>query len=124
MKVKNVKITVKPHKVVMREFAIALGKAMRGEEVEPHFEVSFTDLDTLRKVLTDKRMELMHAIKQHSPDSIYELAKIVKRDLKSVNDDLQILERSGLISLDSTKEGRQRVKPKLEFEKLNVEIAY
>jgi len=123
MKIKNVKITVKETKAVLKEFADFYEKAKRGEHVEPHHEVSFENLDTLKRTLTDKRLELIHVIKKHDPDSIYQLAKMVNRDLKSVNTDLQILESSGLISLDSVKEGRHKVKPRVEFDKLNVEIA-
>lgn len=123
MKIRDVTIAIKPHEQVMKEFAIALGKARRGEAVEPHREVSFENLDTLRKFLTGKRLGLLHAIKQHQPESIYALAKILHRDLKNVNDDLKILEDLGLVSLQHQHEGREKVKPQLLSEKVQVEIA-
>ncbi len=122
MKVKNVTITIKEHGKVLAEFAEALQKARKGQTIEPHQEVSFENIETLRKFLTDKRLELLQAIKQEQPDSIYELAQLVHRDLKSVNTDLTILEELGIISLQKTHDARERVKPILEFEKINVEI--
>ncbi len=123
MKIKNIKITIKDKKSVMKEFAEALAKAHRGEKIEYHEEVSFDTIDTLRQALTEKRIELLHVIKQHLPQSIYELAKLVKRDLKSVTTDIHVLEDLGLISLETLVEERKKVKPVVEFDKLNIEIA-
>jgi predicted transcriptional regulator len=123
MKVKNIKLTIKDRKTVLKEFAEILAKARRGEKIERHEEISFENIDTLRKVLTEKRMELLHAIKQYAPESVYELAKILKRDLKSVNIDIQVLENLGLINLETKREERKKVRPIVGFNKLNVEIA-
>lgn len=123
MKVKNIKLSIKDRKEVMKEFVQELAKARRGEKITPRHELSFQNIDTLRKVLTEKRLELLHAIKQHDPDSIYELAKIVKRDLKSVNTDIDVLADLGLVLLEIGEEQRKKTKPRVEFDKLNVEIA-
>ncbi len=123
MKIKNIKITIKDHGKVMAEFAEALGKARRGEYIEPHQEVSFENIDSWRKFFTDKRLELLHVIKQKEPDSIYELAQLVNRDFKSVSADLTILHDLGLLSLEKTHDERERVKPIIEFEKISMEIA-
>ena len=122
MKVKNIKLAIKDRQEAMKEFVHALTKARKGKSVLPHHELSFQNIDTLRKVLTEKRMELLHLIKQHSPESIYELAKIVNRDLKSVNTDIDVLVDLGLVSLEKLKEERKKTKPYVEFDKLNVEI--
>src|SRR3990167_5559625 len=123
MKVKNIKLTIKEGKNVLNEFTKALTNARKGEAVTPHEEVSFQNIDTLRKVLTEKRMELLHAIKRHAPGSIYELAKIVDRDLKSVNTDITVLVNLGLVSLEKSKDERKKSKPSVDFDRLSVEIA-
>ena len=123
MKAKNIKITVKNRERAFREFAETLHQARKGEVVTPHYEVSFENIDTLRKVLTEKRLELWHVIKEKNPASLYELAQLVVRDLKSVNSDIQILEELGLISLKEVHEARKKVKPHLEFDRIQVEIA-
>ena len=123
MKVKNIKLTIKERKNVLNEFAKVLAKARKGQTPVPQEEVSFQNTYTLRKVLTEKRMELLHIIKQHAPESIYELAKIVDRDLKSVNTDINVLADLGLVSLERHHEERKKTKPRVEFDRLNVEIA-
>ena len=95
----------------MREAAIALGKAMRGEKMEPHYELSFEDINTLRNFLTRNRLDLLGIIKDKKPGSIYELSKITKRDIKSIVTDLKALEIRGLVRLKKQKTGRKNVIP-------------
>jgi len=121
MKVRNIKISVKKLEEGLREFAETWEKIERGEKVEPREELSFASMDTLRKFLTKKRMELLHIIKNQAPESIYELAKLVKRDLKSVNTDIKVLVDLELVSLERLKE-RRKMKPTASFDKLNIEI--
>lgn len=123
MKAKNIRITIRDMKDVLQEFAVELSKARKGERIVPRNELSFQNIDTLRKVLTEKRIELLHVIRKYSPDSIYELAKIVNRDLKSVNVDIDVLVSLGLVSIKKIKEERMKTRPRVEFDKLNVEIA-
>jgi len=122
MRVKNVKITIKDRATIFREFGEAWEKAERTGKITPHHEVSFLTPTEYRKFFTEKRIELLRAIKKHEPDSIYALAKIVKRDLKSVNTDLKVLVELGLVSLEKHHDERKKTRPKVEFDKLNVEI--
>jgi len=56
-------------------------------------------LQTPRNLLTRNRLALLRAIRNKRPGSIYELAKIVERDLKNVQDDLRLLEEYGLVKV-------------------------
>lgn len=123
MNIKNIKITVKDRKQVFKEFAETWERVKKGERLPFHQEVSFQNIDTLRKVLTDKRIELLHVIKEKHPESIYEAAKLVNRDLKSVHTDIQVLAELGLISLEEQHDERKRVRPMVDFDRINVEIA-
>ncbi|MBS3147969.1 hypothetical protein J4219_03740 [Candidatus Woesearchaeota archaeon] len=120
---KHIKLAIKERKTVLDEFAKILAKVRKGESSFNESELSFQNIDTLRKVLTEKRMELLHAIKRQSPGSIYELAKIVDRDLKSVNTDITVLVNLGLVSLEKSKDERKKSKPSVDFDRLSVEIA-
>ena len=122
MKVKNVKITIKSRQEVLHEFAEAYSKARKGGAIESRNELSFNSMETLRSILTEKRIELLRIIKQKKPNSMYELAQVAKRDLKSVNTDIKILSNLGLVTLEEINENRKRVKPIVDFDKLNVEI--
>ena len=122
MKVRRIKITIRDLKDVLHEFAETYEKLRKGERVAPRRELSFANIETLRKFLTEKRIELLHVIRKHAPNSIYALAQLVKRDLKSVNTDIDVLKSLDLVSLEKLKEARRRTKPRVEFDKLNVEI--
>ncbi len=62
-------------------------------------EVYFTSLEAVRALLTDKRMELLHLIRKHSPRSINQLAAIAGRDFKNVHTDIMLLKDYGLVQL-------------------------
>ncbi|MBI2176689.1 hypothetical protein HYU40_05095 [Candidatus Woesearchaeota archaeon] len=123
MKASNIKVTIKSRAQVLQEFGEAFENLKKGEPVLYRNELSFGSLEALRKVLTEKRTELLKAIKEKSPESVYGLAKLVSRDLKSVSTDLKILKSLGLVSLAKSNEGRFRVRPEVLFDKLSIEIA-
>ncbi len=61
--------------------------------------ISFPDFETLGRVITGAKIELLHAIRIHKPKSIQELAKRVERDFKNVCQDVKLLAEYGLIEL-------------------------
>ena len=122
MEVRNVTIKIGGLKSALREAAEVMEKVKRGEKVIPKSSIGFESIDGLRRVLTPKRLEMLKAIKERSPGSVYELAKLLGRDLKSVNTDLHVLEEYWLVSLEKSEEGRTKVKPQVSFDKLNIEI--
>ncbi len=62
-------------------------------------------------------------VKEKRPQSVYELAKFVNRDLKNVTQDLGFLERLGLVGLKKTKDKRAKTTPSVEYDKILLEIA-
>ena len=88
---------------------------LRGEK-KSH---NFSDIKILRNILTNEKARILHTIKTDAPESIYQLAKILKRDLKSIRSDVKILERFGFIDFVSKKHGK-RVShtPKLAVDKM------
>jgi predicted transcriptional regulator len=61
--------------------------------------IYFTSLEAVRTLLTEKRLELLHLIREHSPRSINQLASIAKRDFKNVHTDIMLLKDYGLVQL-------------------------
>ena len=53
----------------------------------------------------------------------HELAQILGRDLKNINDDLTTLVNIGLVELRKTTKGRKKVIPSVTVDKIQVEIA-
>ena len=86
----------------------------------------FGELNLVRSIITPEKMRLLREIKESNPSSIYELAKSLKRDIKSVRNDLKKLEDVGFIELNYIKKSRkskiEKVKPILKIGKLNVVI--
>jgi len=101
-------------------------KAVRaGKKVVRDEGVYFTSIEAARNLLTKSRLALLHAIRQHHPRSIYQLAKLVGRNLKNVQTDLQLLERYGLVRFEESKrDGNRRVKAAVvPFDEIAVKIA-
>jgi predicted transcriptional regulator len=83
-------------------FIDAWHRMERGEEVnEKH--VSFANWDTMVRVLSPKRIELLRHVHQHPAKNIRDLAKALGRDYRRVHEDVEALEAAGL--LDRGKEG-------------------
>ena len=61
--------------------------------------VSFPDFETLGRVITGARIELLSVIRSEKPRSIQALARLVERDFKNVYLDVKLLAEFGLIEL-------------------------
>lgn len=124
IKAKNITIGIRSLDQGLDNFVEAAEVLMRGESVRKQRGVYFENLDSFRKVLTEKRLALLHAVKQQKPDTIHELARLLGRDVKNVSDDLKYLAELGLVSLDKSTEGSgRRVAPRVTYEKIRIEIA-
>jgi predicted transcriptional regulator len=74
----------------------------RGEDVtEKH--VSFENWETMVRVLSPKRLELLRHVHQHPAKNVRVLAFALRRDYRRVHDDVEALEAAGL--LERGKEG-------------------
>src|SRR3989339_820161 len=60
-------------------------------------EYDFEGIQALRQLLSNEKARMLNVIKTQNPTSIYDLAKKLKRNFKSVNDDIKLLERFKLI---------------------------
>lgn len=86
-------------------------------------DYDFSGLQALRNLLTNEKARLLHVIKTQKPKSIYQLAKILGRGFKSVNDDIKLLERFGFIELIEEKtKNRTRHKPEIIVDSVTVNI--
>jgi predicted transcriptional regulator len=122
MKVRNIKIAIKSDKELYNEVKEVWEKLEKGEKVKKHEGVSFESLEAMRKVLTGERLRILKTIKREHPSSIYELAKLLKRDIKNTFSDVQFLAQAGLIELKKTKDDRERTTPRVNYDKILLEI--
>jgi len=86
-------------------------------------EYDFSELSSLRQLLSNEKARLLHVIKTASPGSIYELARKLGRTFKSVNDDIKLLEKFGFIEFRQGKTGRRKALiPTLVSDKISLII--
>ena len=122
MKVKNIKIGISSTQEVLGDFKKTCESLEKGETPKKKEGIYFENIDTLKSILTDKRLALLKAVKEKKPQSIYELAKILHRDIKNVNNDVSKLSELGFITLKKNKEERVKVAPSVDYDKILFEI--
>jgi len=100
----NIKIQIKGEEESAQEFIEAWENAEKGMiPKEPIQRLYFQDLQTLLRVLTPRRLELLKRLYDQGPMSVRALAKTLNRDYKNVHQDVQTLEQVGLIFRTSEK---------------------
>lgn len=100
---KAMRIEIRP-KVDLESESLAAAKAFdQGKRVKPILGTYFESMQAVRKFLTDKRLEVWRTIRDQKPGSITELAKLLKRDFKSIHSDVNLLASIGLVKLKKSK---------------------
>ena len=86
-------------------------------------EYDFEGISALRSILSNEKARLLHITKSKKPKSIYELAKMLKRDFKSVSDDVKQLEKFGFLDMISESTGkRERLRPVLVVDSMHIHL--
>ena len=122
---KTVTFSIKPLGEVADDFVKTYDAVRTGRRFpKKSDEVGFTSIEAARNFLTRERLALMRTIRTRHPGSLYELAKMVKRDFKNVQEDIRILERHGLVRISKEPRGKRKVKvPQVLFEEIALKIA-
>ena len=88
-------------------------------------DYDFSALAELRLLLSNEKAKILNIIKDRSPDSIYQLAKMLGRDFKAVSKDIKLLEKFGFIELKERKKGgRRKLKPEMAIDNLQINISF
>jgi predicted transcriptional regulator len=96
----------------------------RGEKIKGHKGEYFDSLDAVGNVLTPRRLELWHLIRDRKPASISNLAVLADRDFKSVYQDVRLLVAVGIAGLRETRgKGGKRLVPISLADTLTLEVA-
>jgi predicted transcriptional regulator len=123
---KTVTFSIRPLSELADDFARTFNAARTSRLIrrKTRDEVGFTSIEAARNFLTRERLSLMRTIRTRHPSSLYELAKMVKRDFKNVQEDIAILERHGLVRVSKEPRGKRRVKvPAVLFKEIALKIA-
>ena len=94
----DVKITVggAMEEETSRRFVDAWHRAERGKTFHER-HLAFESWDALARVMTGKRMELLHYVHRHRVSSVRALAKALGRDYSNVHSDVHALAAAGLL---------------------------
>ena len=123
---KTVTFSIRPLSDMAGDFTKAFDAVRAGRRIpkKSRDEVGFTSIEAMRNFLRRERLGLMRTIRTRHPASLYELAKMVKRDFKNVQKDIGILERHGLVRISKEPRGKRKVKvPQVLFEEIALKIA-
>jgi len=123
MKVKNIRLAVRSLEDMHNEIKDVFEKAERGEKTNKREGIYFENIEAMRKVLTEERLRILKTVRRDHPSSIYELAKILGRDVKNTHEDVRFLEQAGMLELKKSDAGRGVVTPEVNYEKILLEIA-
>ena len=109
---KTVTFSIRPLGEVADDFSKTFEALRTGRRTskESRDEVGFTSIEAARNFLTRERLSLMRTIRTRHPGSLYELAKMVKRDFKNIQEDIRILERHGLVRISNEPRGKRKSK--------------
>jgi predicted transcriptional regulator len=122
MKVKRIDIGIKGLRESLKDFAETWQKLEAGKKIKKEEGIYFDTIDTMRAVLTNNRLLILKTIRERHPQSVYELAKMLGRDLKNVNQDLKLLAEIGLVTLEKVEADKKRIVPHVEYSKILLEI--
>ena len=82
-----------------------------------------SEIAMLRSILSPEKSRLLHVLRQKQPNSIYELAKLLGRDFKSVRQDVLTLSDFGVIETIPVHKGnRQKLKPLLVVDEFKIHL--
>ncbi len=123
---KTVTFSIMPLNEVADDLSKTFDAVRKGRRIpkQSRDEAGFTSIEAARNFLTRERLALMRTIRNRHPCSLYELAKMVNRDFKNVQEDIGILERHGLVRISKEPRGKRKVKvPQVLFEEIALKIA-
>ena len=98
---KLLEVRVGPAGDALDRFEAAWNRASEGRPAKALHVLSFVDLPSLLKTLSQARLALLQKLREAGPLSIYELAKRLERNYKNVHTDVTQLAALGLIQRGS-----------------------
>jgi predicted transcriptional regulator len=113
------RVTVESFEEMREDTLDAVDAVAEGEE-QPAV-VSFRTVGELRKILTDRRIELLRALMatDGAAESISALAEALDRDYRTVHDDVSLLADRGLLFIV---EDGQSKRPYLPYERIHLDV--
>lgn len=82
-----------------------------------------SDMSLLRQLFSNEKARLLNVIKMKKPTSIYNLAKFLERDFKTVRQDVILLKKFGFLDIIQEKTGNRIThRPALTTNTINIVV--
>jgi len=115
----TLEVRVQPTEELEDEVLGKVEAAERGEEVEPLRVLNLPNKRELSRLMSEKNLELLEAIKAGEPNSMRELSNIVDRDYREVHRNLEELETLNVVEFEQ--EGQAK-KPTIWYDNIEVDV--
>jgi predicted transcriptional regulator len=116
---KTLEVRVQPTEEIRQEALEKVEALERGEDVEEMHVLNLSSERELSRLMSEKNLELLHAIAEHEPSSMRELADTVDRDFREVHRNLKELEKLEVVEFEE--EGSAK-KPRVWYD--NIEVKF
>ncbi len=101
----------------------SMKKAIAGESQVFADVIFFESLDLVDSFINPMKAKIIRSIQKHSPESIYELAKILGKDQGYIQKEVKFLEGLGILKIESTKDnGRTKSVPTVIYDKFIIDL--
>ena len=107
----------------IRDFKLASKGKLPKSEYE--LEITFPNVADLARIFSPERIRLIQAIKDARPESIYQLAKMLRRESTNVHKDVQELASLGVIELKKVKkkgQKRESIHPEYNWDGFDIAV--
>ncbi len=122
MRVKRIKVGIKSWEENKRELGAIFHRAKNEKKIPRGEALYFTDLETFRKCLTPKRLELLWTVADKHPQSVRELATLVEREPKNVSQDLEYLCWVGLVEFRPSSAHANARAPVVPYDRVDLSL--
>lgn len=113
----TLRITLSSPEDAFDEAVEAAGTADRGEQTDA--VVSFETAEGIRRLLTDRRLELLRSLMDTPADSITALADRLGRSYSAVHEDVEVLAEYGIVHF---REAGQSKQPFVPYETIEFDV--
>ena len=113
----TLRITIASGEDAFDEALDAANAAEAGEQTDA--VVSFERVDAIRRLLTERRLELLRSLMTAPPESITDLAERLDRSYSVVHDDVEMLAEYGIVKFRRAGQSKQ---PFVPYETIEFDI--
>ncbi len=118
---KKLIVSIKSSSETLSDFKKALKNARKGRLRADHFELSFDNKKDFDRFV--RNLGILSVILVHKPKSVYELAKLINKDVSNLNKIILFFETVGAIKIKtSTVNGRTMKTPVVEYEQIEFDL--